>query len=53
MDLALSVLMVGAVAMAGGAWPQRRQARRMNRQAWLMLVLAVVLLANALILGLP
>jgi hypothetical protein len=49
----LSLLVLSALALAGGAVFLWRREGRANRQAWLMLAAAVVLFGNALILGLP
>lgn len=52
MNLILSLLMVGAIAMivaAIGVW--RRGGAR--RQVWLMLIAAAVMLANVAILAVP
>ena len=47
MDLILSLLVLAALAMAGGAYLQWRRGAR--KHASLMLVLAVVMIANVLI----
>jgi len=52
MDLALSLTVLAAIALtAGAAWHWRT--RGATRQVWLMLVLAVVMLANVAIWSLP
>ena len=51
MDLILSLLVLAALAMAGGAYLQWRRGAR--KHASLMLVLAVVMIANVLIWTLP
>ncbi len=51
-DLALSLVMLSALALAGGSiWLFRRGQYR--KQAWLMAVLAVVMLANVAIWAIP
>jgi hypothetical protein len=52
MDTILSVLVLTAVAMVGGAIYQWRRFG-FRRQVWLMLVLALVMVANVLILAVP
>jgi hypothetical protein len=49
----LSLLVLAALALLAGAAMLRRREARATLQVWLMLVAALVLLANALILGLP
>jgi membrane-bound metal-dependent hydrolase YbcI (DUF457 family) len=52
MDAILSVLVLAAVVLIGAAiWRWRREGR--NKQVWLMLVLAVVMIANVLIWTVP
>lgn len=52
MDAVLSVVMLAAVALlAGAAWLWRRGG--MRRQAWLMLLLAMVMIVNVLIWTIP
>ena len=51
LDLVLSLVMLAALALLGGAWLLWR--RGLKRQASLMLVLAVVMLANLAIWSLP
>ena len=52
MDFVLSLVMLAAIALViGAAWLWRRGGAR--RQAWLMLVLAGVMLANVAIWSLP
>jgi len=51
MDLILSILVLAALAMVAGAWLQWR--RGGHKQASLMLVLAVVMIANVLIWTVP
>jgi hypothetical protein len=51
-DIALSLLMLGALALAGGAiWQWRRQGP--SRNVILMIVLAAVMLANVAIWVIP
>ena len=51
-DLVLSLVMVVALALIGGAlWQWRR--RGTDRNVWLMLVLAAVMLANVAIWVVP
>jgi hypothetical protein len=52
MDMILSVVMLAAIAMAGGAYLLWRR-DGMKKQVWLMLVLAVVMIANVLIWTVP
>jgi hypothetical protein len=52
MDTIFSVLMMASVAMAAGAYFLWRR-DGMKKQVWLMLVLAVVMLANVLIWAVP
>ena len=52
MNMVLSVLVLAAIAMVGGAillW--RRQGA--SKQVWLMLLLAVIMIANVLIWTVP
>jgi hypothetical protein len=49
----LSVLVLGALALLAGAALLWRREGRATLQVWLMVVAALVILANALILGLP
>lgn len=51
LDLVLSLVMLAAIALLAGAWAMWR--RRAIRQAWLMAILAVVMLANVAIWALP
>ena len=52
MDTILSVLVLAAIALIGGAiWLWRRGGS--PRQAWLMVLAAVVMIANVLIWTLP
>jgi uncharacterized membrane protein len=52
MDAILSVLVLTAIALTAGAiWRWRRAGP--STQVWLMLVLAVVMIANVLIVVLP
>lgn len=52
MDAILSVVVLTAIALIAGAiWQWRRSGAR--KQVWLMLVLAVVMIANVLIWTLP
>ena len=52
MDLVLSLLVLAAVALIGGAlWQWRRVGP--GKQVWLMLVLAVVMIINVLIWTVP
>jgi len=52
MDAILSVLVLAAVALTGAAiWRWRREGA--SKQVWLMLVLAVVMIANVLIWTVP
>jgi len=51
-DAVLSILMLAAIAMVGGAFMIWRQ-RGANKQVWLMLVLAAVLAANVAIWVVP
>ena len=51
-DLALSLLMLGALALIGGAaWQWRRKGP--SRNVWLMVVLAAIMLANVAIWAIP
>ena len=52
MDAILSVLVLVAIALAGGALFLWRRGGA-TRQVWLMLVLAVVMIANVLIWTIP
>jgi hypothetical protein len=52
-DTTLSILMFAGSASVAGAVFQWRREGRMNRQAWLLLVLAAVMLANVLIWAVP
>ena len=52
MDAILSVLVLAAIALAGGAWFLWRRGGA-TRQVWLMVVLAVVMIANVLIWTIP
>ena len=52
MDAILSVLVLAAVILAGAAvWRWRREGA--SKQVWLMLVLAVIMIANVLIWTVP
>jgi len=52
MDAILSVLVLTAIALIAGAiWQWRRGGA--SKQVWLMFVLAVVMIANVLILAIP
>jgi hypothetical protein len=52
MDAILSLLVLTAIALTAGAiWQWRRAGA--SKQVWLMLVLAVVMIANVLILAIP
>ena len=52
MDAILSVLVLAAVVLVGVAiWRWRREGA--SKQVWLMLVLAVVMIANVLIWTIP
>lgn len=51
LDTALSLLVIAAVALLGGAYIQWRRGNR--KQAGLMLVLAVVMAANVAIWSVP
>ncbi|MFT4027782.1 MAG: hypothetical protein QM676_13405 [Novosphingobium sp.] len=51
LDTALSLLVIGAAALLGGAYLQWRRGNR--RQAGLMLVLAVVFAVNVAIWSVP
>jgi hypothetical protein len=52
MDLVLSIVVLAAIVLVGGAvWQWRRGGAR--KQVGLMLVLAVVMIANVLILAIP
>lgn len=51
LDTALSLLVIAAVALLGGAYLQWRRGNR--KQAGLMLVLAVVMAANVAIWSVP
>ena len=53
MDLVLSALMVTALALIGGAIFLWRRSGSATKQVWLMLVLAVVMIANVLIWTVP
>jgi hypothetical protein len=52
-DTTLSLLMFAALASVAGAAIFWRRERRMTRQVWLLLVLAVVMLGNVLIWAVP
>ena len=52
MDTLLSVLVLVAVALVAGAFVLWRR-EGMQKQVWLMLVLAVVMIVNVLIWALP
>ena len=52
MDLVLSVLVLGAIAMIGGAILLWRRGGA-QKQVWLMLLLAVIMIANVLIWTVP
>jgi hypothetical protein len=52
MDTVLSVLVLAAVAMVGGAILLWRRGGA-QKQVWLMLLLAVIMIANVLIWALP
>ena len=52
MDAVLSILVLTAVALVGGAIYLLRRGGA-NKQAWLMLVLAVVMIVNVLIWTVP
>jgi hypothetical protein len=52
MDTLLSVLVLVAVALVGGAFVLWRR-DGMHKQVWLMLVLAVVMIVNVLIWAVP
>ena len=52
MDLILSIVVLAAIALTGGAiWLWRRDGAQ--KQVWLMLVLAVVMIVNVLIWTVP
>jgi hypothetical protein len=52
MDTVLSILVLAAIAMVGGAiWQWRRGGA--TKQVWLMLLLAAVMIANVLIWTIP
>lgn len=51
MDLALSIMMLAIVGLVAGAWFAFRRGQR--RQAWLMLILAVVMAVNVGIWTIP
>ena len=51
LDTALSLLVIAAAALLGGAWLQWRRGNR--KQAGLMLVLAVVMAVNVAIWSVP
>lgn len=51
LDLMLSLLVLSALALLGGAWVLLRRGAR--RQAWLMLLVAVVMLVNVAIWTAP
>ena len=52
MDLVLSLLVLAAVALVAGAiWQWRRG--RAGKQVWLMILLAVIMIANVLIWTIP
>ena len=52
MDLVLSLLVLAAVALVAGAiWQWRRG--RAGKQVWLMILLAVIMIANVLIWTVP
>ena len=52
MDVLLSVLVLVAVALVGGAFLLWRR-DGLRKQVWLMLVLAVVMIVNVLIWAVP
>ena len=52
-DAMLSLLVLAALALLAGAAMLRRREGRATLQIWLMIVAALVLFANALIVGLP
>jgi hypothetical protein len=52
MDTVLSVVVLAAIALVAGAiWQWRRGG--MRKQVWLMLLLAVIMIANVLIWTIP
>ena len=51
MDWVLSIVVLAAAVLLGGAYVLYR--RGVRRQAWLMVLLAVVMLANVAIWALP
>jgi hypothetical protein len=51
MDIALSLLVLTSAALVGGAYVLFRRGKR--RQAWLMLVLAIVMALNVAIWTVP
>lgn len=51
MDVVLSIVVLAAIALLIGAWFLFR--RKERRQAWLMVVLALVMLVNVAIWSVP